>query len=282
MSVHQLGVPVDTVRAGEQVDQVRTQHPLLQSLSEHVYTVRQLTSVRQGFPQVCGRVHTVNGRTPSSRPHRSGHGRSRDTPSREERKEATRRAIVAAALKLLDERSFSGLSLREVTREAGIVPAAFYRHFESMEALGLVLIDESFRTLRDMLRGARAGKLDPNRVIESSVEIVVASVTERREHWRFIGRERSSGVTVLRYAIRTEFRLLTAELATDLARFPGLNAWSTDDLNVLATLFVNSMIVIAEAIEDAQSAEALEEIRRTAVKQLRMIVIGVNGWRSSP
>jgi AcrR family transcriptional regulator len=224
----------------------------------------------------------VNSRTPSSRPHRSGHGRTRESPSREERKEATRRAIVAAALKLLGDRSFSGLSLREVTREAGIVPAAFYRHFESMDALGLVLIDESFRTLRDMLRGARTGKLDPNRVIESSVEIVIASVTERRERWRFIVRERSSGVTVLRYAIRTELRLLTSELATDLARFPGLNVWSTEDLNVLATLFVNSMIVIAEAIEDAQGADAIEEIRRTAVKQLRMIVIGVNGWRSNP
>ena len=234
---------------------------------------------------LCGYVlgfTPVNSRTPSSRPHRSGHGRTRESPSREERKEATRRAIVAAALKLLGDRSFSGLSLREVTREAGIVPAAFYRHFESMDALGLVLIDESFRTLRDMLRGARTGKLDPNRVIESSVEIVIASVTERREHWRFIVRERSSGVTVLRYAIRTELRLLTSELATDLARFPGLNVWSTEDLNVLATLFVNSMIVIAEAIEDAQGADAIEEIRRTAVKQLRMIVIGVNGWRSSP
>jgi AcrR family transcriptional regulator len=224
----------------------------------------------------------VNSRAPSSRPHRSGHGRTRESPSRGERKEATRRAIVAAALKLLDDRSFSGLSLREVTREAGIVPAAFYRHFESMEALGLVLIDESFRTLRDMLRGARADKLDPSRVIESSVEILVASVAERREHWRFIGRERSSGVTVLRYAIRTEIRLITSELATDLARFPGLNAWSTEDLNILATLFVNSMIVIAEAIEDAHSSEALEEIRRTAVKQLRMIVVGVSAWRSSP
>ena len=224
----------------------------------------------------------MNSRTPSSRPHRSGHGRTRESPSREERKEATRRAIIAAALKLLDERSFGNLSLREVTREAGIVPAAFYRHFESMEALGLVLIDESFRTLRDMLRGARAGKLDPNRVIESSVEIVVASIAERREHWRFIYRERSSGFTVLRYAIRTELRLITSELATDLARFDGLNTWSTEDLNVLATLFVNSMIVIAEAIEDAQGAEALAEIRRTAVKQLRMIAVGVAGWRSSP
>jgi AcrR family transcriptional regulator len=200
--------------------------------------------------------------------------------SREERKEATRRAIVAAALKLLEERSFSGLSLREVTREAGIVPAAFYRHFESMEALGLVLIDESFRALRDTLRAARAGRLDPNRVIESSVDILVDSVAERREHWRFIGRERSSGVTVLRYAIRTEIRLITSELAIDLARFPGLSDWSSEDLNILASLFVNSMIVIAEAIEDTQDAAALEEIKRIAVKQLRMIAVGAAGWRS--
>ena len=117
----------------------------------------------------------MNSRTPESRSRSSSrrHDRSRDRAhdqlSREERKEATRRAIVSAALHLLAEHSFSGLSLREVTREAGISPAAFYRHFESMEALGLVLIDESFRSLRDMLRGARAGKLDPTRVIEREI-----------------------------------------------------------------------------------------------------------------
>ena len=87
---------------------------------------------------------------------------------------------------------------------------------------------------------------------------------------------------MLRYAIRTELRLITSELATDLARFNRLNEWSTEDLNVLATLFVNSMIVIAEAIEDAQTTEALEDIRRLAVKQLRMITIGIADWRSAP
>jgi len=201
--------------------------------------------------------------------------------TREERKEVTRRAIIDAALRLLDDQSFSGLSLREVTREAGIVPAAFYRHFDSMEALGLVLIDESFRSLRDMLRGARAGKLDPKRFIESSVDILIGSVNERRDHWLFIGRERSSGVSVLRYAIRTEIRLITSELAIDLARFPGLNTWSAEDLNILSTLIVNAMISIAESIEDANDPVALEEIRRTAVKQLRMIIVGMAGWRSS-
>ncbi len=229
----------------------------------------------------------MNSRTPESRSRSSArrHDRSRDRAhdqlSREERKEATRRAIVSAALHLLAEHSFSGLSLREVTREAGISPAAFYRHFESMEALGLVLIDESFRSLRDMLRGARAGKLDPTRVIESSVDILVDGVQQRREHWRFIGRERSSGVTVLRYAIRTEIRLITSELAIDLARFPGLQSWSSEDLNILASVFVNAMIVIAESLEETTDPATIAEIKRVAVKQLRMITIGVAGWRSS-
>ncbi|WP_197383354.1 TetR family transcriptional regulator [Mycolicibacterium mengxianglii] len=225
----------------------------------------------------------MNSRTPkpsSSRRSRSSRDPAQEAVTRVERKEATRRAIVAAALRLLEDRSFGGLSLREVTKEAGIVPTAFYRHFESMEALGLVLIDESFRSLRDMLRGARAGKLDPNRVIESSVEILVAGVAERREHWLFIGRERNSGVSVLRYAIRTEIRLITSELTTDLARFPALSDWSTEDLNILANLYVNAMISIAEAIEEAQNATALDEIKRVAIKQLRMIAVGVAGWHT--
>jgi hypothetical protein len=75
--------------------------------------------------------------------------------------------------------------------------------------------------------------------------------------------------------------LITSELAIDLARFPGLNTWSGEDLNILASLFVNSMIVIAEAIEDANDTAAIEEIKRIAVKQLRMIAVGVSGWRSA-
>lgn len=91
-----------------------------------------------------------------------------------------------------------------------------------MEALGLLLIGESFGSLRDMLRRGRAGELGPDRLIESSVDILVASIAERRDHWRFIVRERCSGTPILRHAIRTEVRLITFELAIDLARFPEL------------------------------------------------------------
>lgn len=250
-----------------------------------MYTIALTRPVRQARILFVLRFTAVNSRTPT-REYRSARARNRTRPdetlTREARKEATRRAIIGAALTLLEGRSFSALSLREVTRAAGIVPAAFYRHFDSMEALGLVLIDESFRSLRGMLRAARSGDLDPNRVVQSSVEILGASVTEQRDYWRFIIRERSSGVSLLRHAIRTEIRLITSELATDLARFPGgLNTWSTEDLNILAGLVVNAMIIIAEALEDATDAAAVAEIKHTAVKQLTMIAVGIAGWRSA-
>ena len=70
-------------------------------------------------------------------------------------------------------------------------------------------------------------------------------------------------MTVLRYAIRTEIRLITSELAIDLARFPGLRSWSSEDLNILASLFVNAMISIAELIEDAsRSGRSRRSARR--------------------
>ena len=49
-----------------------------------------------------------------------------------------------AALKQLGaNRAFSNLSLREVTRDAGIAPTSFYRHFDEMNELGLALVDEA-------------------------------------------------------------------------------------------------------------------------------------------
>ncbi len=68
-------------------------------------------------------------------------------PSRQAQKERTREAILAAALELSQTVGFAQLSLRQVSRQAGVVPTAFYRHFESMDELGLALVEQSFATL---------------------------------------------------------------------------------------------------------------------------------------
>ena len=121
-------------------------------------------------------------------------------------------------------------------------------------------------------------------MIHNSVEILVRHVHENRLHFRFIARERFSGVASVRHAIRMEIRLFASELATDLARFPYMNEWSTEDLQVMAGLMVDAMVSIVEAVldgpDDSPVAEA--EILRIAEKQLRMLVIGAPAWRSRP
>ncbi len=212
------------------------------------------------------------------------HGRTpTHLATRQERKQRTRQALIDAALELLERQSFSSLSLREVTRAAGVVPTAFYRHFDDMEELGLALIDESFRTLRGMIRAARADPRTYEHAIANSIEILVDYVHEHDTHFRFIARERFGGVAALRHAIGAEIRLFASDLATDLARFPYLDRWSTEDLQLLAGLMVNAMVATIEAILDAppHDPNAEAEIIAAARRQLRMIVLGVPQWRST-
>jgi len=232
-------------------------------------------------------MHTslVNGRTPQrelaeTRPRVSG--RARRTQA--ERRQHTRQALLDAALLQIEAgESFDSLSLRSVARAAGVVPTAFYRHFHSLDELGLVLVEESFRTLRAMLRKAREG-MTPEHIIRRSVEILVDHVRRHPQHFLFVIRVGYTGNTVLRHAIRSEIRLFTSELATDLARFPVLREWTTEDLQMLAGQLVNTMISTVGAMLDVPVAapEAEAEIARVAEKQLRLTMLGVPHWRSRP
>jgi AcrR family transcriptional regulator len=186
---------------------------------------------------------------------------------------------------------FDSLSLRRVTRVAGVVPAAFYRHFASMDELGLALVEESMLTLRSMLRDARADGPDPEHLIVRSVSILVSHVREHPRHFAFMAHARASGNGVLRHAIRAETKLFASELATDIARFPILREWTTADLQMLAALFVETMIATIDAIleasswgagADALSAENESRIAKLAEKQLRLIALAIPRWRSRP
>ncbi len=203
------------------------------------------------------------------------------TESRRARKERTRQAILAAALTLLEEEGFGQLSLRQITREVGIVPTAFYRHFASLDELGLTLVDESFSTLRQMIRSAREDMAAWDSVIRESVQVLVANVHANRAHFSFIARERFGGHAPVRRAIRHELELFSRELATDLAELPNLRAWSREDLHMLSDLIVNTMVSTAELLLTLPEDDPEEERRivRNVNKQLRVIVVGISGWR---
>jgi AcrR family transcriptional regulator len=184
---------------------------------------------------------------------------------------------------------FDRLSLRRVTHTAGVVPAAFYRHFASMDELGLALVEESVRTLRSMLREAREGGPSPDHIIHTSVVILVQHVRAHPQQFAFLARARSSGNAVLRHTIRNEIRLFASELATDLARFEVLREWTTSDLQMLAGLFVDAMIAAIESMLEAAGGfaaggsptpETEAEIAALTEKQLRLIALAIPHWRS--
>ncbi|WP_246051221.1 TetR family transcriptional regulator [Nocardioides guangzhouensis] len=201
--------------------------------------------------------------------------------SRSERKERTRRAILDAALDQLADESFGSLSLRRLTKQVGIVPTAFYRHFSTLDELGLALVDESFATLRAMIRDVRRGEPAPDTLIDRSVDVLSAQLDANMAHFRFIGRERYGGVTVVREAIARELALFERELATDLARMPGLERWGAADLALLAGIFVNLMVAAAGEMvsPEAEDAAVRRGIEDTLRRQARMVVVGAAGWR---
>jgi AcrR family transcriptional regulator len=200
------------------------------------------------------------------------------TSTRGEQKARTRRALLDATLKLLENESFDKVSLRKVTSRAGVVPTAFYRHFDGMEALGLALVDEAFGTLRDMLRAVREETTQPEWIIRRSVEVLVQHVHDRPTHFRFIAREWHGGSRVLREAIQEQLDEFTEDLADDLAAFPYIVDWSRRDQLMLANLIVTVMVDIAAQLLDHPEAE--DAIVHRAKQQVLLIVMAVPQWES--
>ncbi|MEE2032375.1 TetR family transcriptional regulator [Rhodococcus chondri] len=199
--------------------------------------------------------------------------------TRAARKERTRQTLLDTALELSGDRSFAGISLREVTRQAGIVPTAFYRHFGSMEELGVALAADTMRVLRGLLRDARRNPGPAN--ARDSLAVLVREVRAHERAFRFLARERYGGQPTVAHAITTELRLLTSELAVDLARTPGLSDWDVDDLEMAADLLVTAVLeVVLELLAvDRPGGAAEAEVVARGEKQMRLIMLGMAAWK---
>ena len=91
--------------------------------------------------------------------------------SRKEQKEKTRQKLMdAARAELASGRSFDTLSLREISKLAGIAPTSFYRHFHDMEGLGLALIEEHGVALVTLMKDVLEHATDGQSLIRVSVK----------------------------------------------------------------------------------------------------------------
>ena len=197
--------------------------------------------------------------------------------TRSARKDVTRANLLQAALNLMGEgRSFTSLGLREIAREAGVVPNAFYRHFRNTDELGLVLVEEAGITLRRLLREARKMDVAPRDMLRRSVRVYQEHVKLNRLQFLFISSERSGGSRILRLAIRNDVTHFTNEMAQDF-RMRGLYArLPTASLQMVCGMIVMTMLAAATDILDLPPDQALleAEMSENFVQQLRIILFG--------
>ena len=187
---------------------------------------------------------------------------------RSEQKEKTRQAIINAALKLSEEKGYPALSLREVTREAEIAPATFYRHFKDMEELGLVLVDKVAVTLRQLMRKARQRIKMNGSVIETSVITQLEFSQKNPQLFRLLTSGLTGGPKIFREALQKEKQFFVDELHEDL-----ISDLRLANISLAAEVMVNQVLVASIEAIDKEPAE-LVLIQQRLITQLRMILMG--------
>lgn len=190
---------------------------------------------------------------------------------RAQQKEKTRHALIQAALKhLCAESSFSSLSLREVSREAGIAPTSFYRHFQNMDELGLTLVDEGGLALRQLMRQSRQRIASGGSIIEVSVNTFMDYVTRNKNIFRLMLQEQAGTTQELRMAIAREITHFTNELRDFLIVDRSIN-------ERIALAQSNAIVrVVCSAGADALdlNADDLRKLTEQTILQVRMIARG--------
>lgn len=217
-------------------------------------------------------------RRPTSGTRRSAEPR----PTRREQKERTRRELLDIALRRLEDQSLSSLSVREVTRGAGVAPAAFYRHFRDMSDLGVVLVEEALGGLHAVVRRILDETDRPEERIDRAVGLIARHVREHPAHIRFIARERHGGVRAVRLAIAAELDGFAREVAEGLEAEAATADWSAGELRTLAELYVDHMVLTASALlaaEEESGGRDAARAERSARRQLRLIHQGSLHYR---
>ena len=217
--------------------------------------------------------------------------------SREQKKLQTRHAFFNAVLDLcMTGQAFSSISLRQVTREVGVVPTAFYRHFDDMESLGRALVIEELGStlaiLSDSLQIGRKRSFD--RQIAKSIQLFLYMVSGQPYYWQFLVSERYGGSDAVRKAISDLVKNHTQNLADDLALQPAFTHINAYDRRLLAEAGINMFFswiidwLELTYTEDHDDEIDLNEVEKNkqlmlhnCTRQAQMLFYGAYNWKSS-
>ncbi|MDH5456127.1 MAG: HTH-type transcriptional repressor FabR [Gammaproteobacteria bacterium] len=194
--------------------------------------------------------------------------------TRKAQKAETRQKLMDATVaELARGRSYDTLSLREISKLAGIAPTSFYRHFHDMEGLGLALMEEHGNTLLDLMHRVREQASGGHSLIRTSVETLFDYIFANQGMARMILQESMSQHSVFSEAAENLF----TTMSDDLAEFLIWDAKKRDVPLAHPHLAANSMVAILFTTGIALLNRPAEDHARhieAAIVQLRLIMRG--------
>lgn len=186
----------------------------------------------------------------------------------------TRDDLINAALALIGpHRSVSTLSLREVTREAGIAPNSFYRHFHDTDELAVALIDRAGTALRQIIGEARNRATTERSVVRSSIETFMEQLRADEQFLPILLREGTVGSEAFKSAVETQLQYFEEELCSDLIRLAKANGTGIVHAPLVAKAITRLVFAMGATAMD-QPAEAHPAIIEEMVVMVRMIILG--------
>lgn len=101
--------------------------------------------------------------------------------------ELLREGLIDAAMEILDEgHDASELSIRGVTRRAGVSPTAFYLHFDDREELMSALLERGFTEFGQLIRKGADRGTDPQQRLMSACAAYIAFSREWPGRYRLL------------------------------------------------------------------------------------------------
>ena len=157
-----------------------------------------------------------------------------------------REQVIDAALQVIVEQGYAGVSIEAIARTAGVTRPVIYDHFPNLGALLQALIEREERIalaqLAEVIPGPEfAGSADPVTVLGSGVRRFLEAVKSRPPTWRIILLPLDGTPAIVREHVETNRTRIIERLEQLVVWGAGVNAGKLD-----VELAASSILALAE------------------------------------
>ena len=178
----------------------------------------------------------------------------------------TRRILQDSLGALLENKSFSSLSITDICKQADIARVTFYQHYDSKEALLLASVTNFFADFHQTIDQEKV-----NRYLETGNADAFDSIQQMNtadpKQVRLISVALQYVGTDVRKIMLASFLETYSQRETEL----GEKALSEKEIQVVATFYVGGTLTLMEQILNGQLAISRSEFQMSTLKLLRIL-----------